>query len=159
MFDRRLAQCFDWGLLGVVALIGGIGLMTLYSAVTSGASDPHSMLFIKQTIWYGIGFFLMAGAFIFNYKFIEQWGNVIYGVCIMLLLSVEWFGKLIGGARRWLELGPISIQPSELVKIAVIIILARYYAKTVNARGGAPERADPADGPDPDTVCDYRQTA
>ena len=135
MFDRRLAQCFDWGLLGVVALIGGIGLMTLYSAVTSGASDPHSLLFMKQTIWYSIGFFLMAGAFIFNYKSLEQWGNVIYGLCIMLLLSVEWFGKFIGGSRRWLELGPVSIQPSELVKIAVIIILARYYAKTVNARG------------------------
>ena len=135
MFDRRLAQCFDWGLLGVVALIGGVGLMTLYSAVTSGASDPHSTLFMKQSIWYCIGFFLMAGAFLFSYKSIEQWGNVIYGACIMLLLWVEWFGKFIGGSRRWLELGPASIQPSELVKIAVIIILARYYAKMVNARG------------------------
>ena len=135
MFDRRLAQCFDWGLLGVVALIGGIGLMTLYSAVTSGASDPHSVLFMKQSIWYCIGFLLMAGAFLFSYKTIEQWGNVIYGLSIMLLLWVEWFGKYIGGSRRWLELGPASIQPSELVKIAVIIILARYYAKMINVRG------------------------
>ncbi len=135
MFDRRLAQFFDWGLLGIVVLIGGVGLLTLYSAVTSGASDPYSALFFKQTIWYCIGFVLMLGTFVFNYKAFERWGNVIYGVCIMLLLWVEWFGKYVGGSRRWLEVGPASIQPSELVKIGVIIILARYYAKMVNTRG------------------------
>ncbi len=135
MFDRRLAQCFDWGLLGIVALIGGVGLVTLYSAVTSGTANPYAALFLKQSIWYSIGFVLMIGVFLFSYKFIEQWGNVIYGACIVLLLWVEWFGKYVGGSRRWLEIGPASLQPSELVKLAVIIILARYYAKTVNTRG------------------------
>ncbi len=54
---------------------------------------------------------------------------------ILLLLWVEWFGKYVGGSRRWLEIGPASLQPSELVKLGVIIILARYYAKMVNTRG------------------------
>ncbi len=135
MFDRRLAQCFDWGLIGIIVLIGGAGLVTLYSAVTSGAADPRSALFFKQTVWYGIGFGVMICAFLFSYKSFEQWGNVIYGACIVLLLWVEWFGKYVGGSRRWLEVGPASIQPSELVKIGVIIVLARYYAKVVNTRG------------------------
>ena len=135
MFDRRLAQCFDWGLLGIVALIGGVGLMTLYSAVTSGNANHYAALFLKQTVWYCVGFVLMVGAFLFSYKSIERWGNAIYGACIVLLLWVEWFGKYVGGSRRWLEIGPASLQPSELVKLGVIIILARYYAKTVNTRG------------------------
>jgi rod shape determining protein RodA len=135
MFDRRLAQCFDWGLLGIVALIGGVGLMTLYSAVTSGTANPYATLFLKQTVWYCVGFVLMIGAFLFSYKYFEQWGNLIYGACIVLLLWVEWFGKYVGGSRRWLEIGPASLQPSELVKLGVIIILARYYAKMVNTRG------------------------
>ena len=137
MFDRRLVQCFDWGLLGIVALIGGVGLTTLYSAVRSeaGAANPYTHLFLKQTMWYCISFVLMIGAFVFNYKSIEKWGHVIYGVCIMSLLWVEWAGKYVGGSRRWLEIGPASLQPSELVKLGVIIILARYYAKVVNTRG------------------------
>ena len=135
MFDRRLAQFFDWGLLVIVALIGGVGLMTLYSAVTSGTANPYAGLFLKQGVWYGVGFVLMIGTFLFNYKSIEQWGNAIYGACIVLLLWVEWFGKYVGGSRRWLEIGPASLQPSELVKLGVIIILARFYAKMVNTRG------------------------
>jgi len=135
MFDRRLAQFFDWGLLGIVVLIGGAGLLTLYSAVNSGAANPYSAFFLKQTVWFCIGFVLMIGVFLFSYKMFEQWGNVIYGICIVLLLWVEWFGKYVGGSRRWLEIGPASLQPSELVKIGVIIILARYFAKTVNTRG------------------------
>ena len=135
MFDRRLAQCFDWGLLGIVALIAGAGLITLYSAVTSGSANPYAVLFLKQTVWCGVGFVLMIGTFLFDYKSFEQWGNTIYGICILLLLWVEWFGKYVGGSRRWLEIGPASLQPSELVKIGVIIILARYYAKAINTRG------------------------
>ena len=135
MFDRRLAQFFDWGLLGIVVLIGGVGLTTLYSAVTSGAANPYATLFLKQAVWYCIGFVLMVGAFLFSYKSIEQWGGVIYGMCIALLLWVEWFGKYVGGSRRWLEIGPASLQPSELAKLGVIIILARFYAKVINTRG------------------------
>ncbi len=135
MVDRRYFTYFDWGLLALTFLLGLVGLMTLYSAVMAGVPTPQKALFIKQLIWYGIGLAAMLVCLLFNYKLLERWGLVIYAICILMLVWVMFFGKYVGGSRRWLILGPVSLQPSELVKIAVIIVLARYYAKYVSSRG------------------------
>jgi len=135
MFDRRLIQYFDWGLLFVTALIGLIGLVTLYSAATAGGQAVLKTMYLKQLVWYGIGFFVMIFCFIFNYKHLDQWANVIYLSCNGLLVMVLLFGKFVAGSRRWLVLGPISVQPSELIKIAMIIALARYYSKAAGSAG------------------------
>ncbi len=135
MVDRRYFTYFDWGLLALTFLLGLFGLMTLYSAVMAGVPTPQKALFTKQLIWYGIGLSAMLFCLLFNYKLLERWGLVIYAICILMLVWVMFFGKYVGGSRRWLILGPVSLQPSELVKIAVIIVLARYYAKYVSSRG------------------------
>ena len=70
-----------------------------------------------------------------NYKLLDRWAPVIYAMCMFLLLYVLLFGKHVAGAQRWIMMGPFSIQPSELAKIAVIIILARYYSKLANIGG------------------------
>ncbi len=135
MFDRRLVTCFDWGLLGLTVLLGVVGIMTLYSAVSAGAGAHHSGLYMRQLMWYGVGFVVMVISFLFNYKMLERWAYLIYGICISLLAGVLLLGKTAGGAQRWLALGPVSIQPSEMVKIAVIIMLAAYYYKHADTRG------------------------
>jgi len=135
MFDRRLVQYFDWGLLGLVTLLSAFGLATLYSAVTAGGVSPHQTLYTKQIIWYGIGLVAMIFSFLFSYKTIEKWAGVIYGGCVSLLMAVLIYGRFAGGSKRWLILGPISIQPSEIAKVAVIIVLARYYSKFSSDRG------------------------
>ncbi len=135
MFDRRLVQYFDWGLLGLTLLLCAAGLLTLYSGVTAKAPTPQKIMFIKQLIWYGIGLSAMIASFLFDYKRLERWTSVIYIVCILLLICVLVFGKSVGGSRRWLVMGPVSIQPSELIKIALIIALARYYSKVSNKQG------------------------
>ncbi len=135
MFDRRLIKFFDWSLLGLTFLIGFIGLVILYSAVMAGDTGPHKILFIKQLIWYSAGLIAMVFCFLFNYRLLEKWAYAIYSICIILLIGVLFFGTYAGGARRWLILGPVSIQPSEIVKIAVIIVLARYYSKNACLTG------------------------
>jgi rod shape determining protein RodA len=135
MFDRRLAQHFDWGLLGLVVAISLMGLMALYSAVTAGADSSQHLLHIKQLIWYSGGLGVMVVSFLFNYKALERWGHIFYGLSVLLLVAVLFFGKSAGGSQRWLSMGPVSIQPSELAKIGVIIFLARYYSKNVGIRG------------------------
>jgi len=135
MIDRRLVQCFDWGMLGLTLLLAGVGVLTIYSAVTAGLPVPERMIYIKQLVWFGVGFFLMIVTFLFDYKKLDQWVFAIYAGSILLLVCVLIFGKHIGGARRWLALGPISVQPSEMVKIALIIILSRQYAKTATKKG------------------------
>jgi len=135
MFDRRLVQNFDWGLLGLTLLLGIIGLITLYSAVTAGMPEPQRVLCLKQLIWFCIGLVVMVVCFLFDYKLLERWGFPFYILCIALLIAVLILGKYAGGSKRWLALGPVSIQPSELIKIAVIIVVARYYSKVVNTIG------------------------
>ena len=135
MFDRRFVKYFDWGLLGMTVILGFLGLVTLYSAVSSATPTPQKTLYFKQLIWYGAGLTLMVISFLINYKLLDRWAHAIYAICILLLICVLLFGKYVGGAKRWLVLGPVSMQPSELVKIAVIISLARYYSKIASTRG------------------------
>ena len=135
MFDRRLIQYFDWGLMGLAILIGCIGLVTLYSAVTAETPTPQKMLFFKQLLWFSVGLVVMVATFLFNYKMLDRWAQPSYFVCIALLIAVLFFGKYVGGSRRWLIIGPLSFQPSELVKIAVILSLAHYYSKDAKTRG------------------------
>ena len=77
----------------------------------------------------------MVTCFLFDYKLLDQWAHPIYIICIILLIYVLLFGKSVGGSKRWLILGPVSVQPSELVKIGIIIILARYYSKFTKRSG------------------------
>ncbi|MEE8397777.1 MAG: FtsW/RodA/SpoVE family cell cycle protein, partial [Desulfobacterales bacterium] len=134
MFDRRLIQYFGWGLLGITLLLGLFGLGTVYSAVTAGA-NASKVLYVKQLIWFATGLVFMVVSVLINYKVLERWAPEIYLLCVVSLVAVLFFGKDAGGSRRWLLLGPITVQPSELAKIAVIAILARYYAKLVNVGG------------------------
>jgi rod shape determining protein RodA len=135
MIDRRFTKYFDWGLLGLTFMLAFLGLLTLYSAVTSSSAAPQKILYVKQLIWYGIGLGVIVVSLFFNYKLLDRWAPVIYIGSISLLVYVLVFGKYVAGARRWIVFGPFSIQPSELAKIAVIIILARYYSRLANTGG------------------------
>lgn len=135
MFDRRLVQYFDWGLLGLTLVLAVLGILTLFSAVTTAIEAPQRILYIKQMIWMVAGMTAMVVCFLFNYKALDRYAFFIYGVCILMLIAVLFYGKYVGGSRRWLSLGPVSVQPSEMVKIALIIVLARYYSRNVSPRG------------------------
>ena len=135
MFDRRLAQNFDWVLFGLSLVIAGIGLVALYSAVTAGTQTGERILFNKQLMWFGIGLGIMVVSFFFDYKYLDKLAPAIYVVTVVLLIFVHFFGIVGGGARSWLFLGPFYIQPSEIAKLTVIIILARYYSKVPTSNG------------------------
>ncbi len=135
MIDRRLIQNFDWGLLCLTAVLALIGLMTLYSAAMANPLHPQKTLFVRQTAWFGIGLFFLIVLLFFNYKLFERHAYTLYAGSIILLILVLLWGKHVSGAQRWLAVGGFSIQPSELAKIAVTIVLARYYARRMSDRG------------------------
>jgi rod shape determining protein RodA len=135
LIDRRLVQNFDWGLLGVTLLLAVFGFLTLYSATAMVSNESHKLIYIKQIIWFCGGFVVMIMAFMINYKSLDRWADIVYVFCIFLLLSVLVFGKLVAGSRRWLILGPFTIQPSELAKITIIIVLAKYYSTAASPKG------------------------
>lgn len=135
MFDRRLVEHFDWGLLALTLLLCTMGLGILYSAVTAGEANPQQAYCVKQMIWLGGGFAIMLFSLLFHYKVLEQWAPGIYIGSILLLVCVLLFGKYVAGSRRWLVMGPFTLQPSELVKITVIIVMARHYSRYATVGG------------------------
>ncbi len=135
MFDRKFVQYFDWGLLGLAVVLGGLGVLTLFSVVSADAAAGTKTLYYKQLTWFCGGLFFMVAAFLFNYKLLDRYAFAIYFFSVLLLVAVLVIGKVGGGSKRWLALGPVSVQPSEFVKLAVIIILARHYSKNAYTRG------------------------
>ena len=136
MFDRRLIENFDWGFLGIIFLICGVGLVILYSAVTAGydGAGVHS-LFKKQAVWMGAGVMIMMTSLVIDFRELDKLNLFIYTLCVGLLVSTYLFGKVGGGSQRWLVMGPIRMQPSELMKISLIISLAAVYSGNVSQEG------------------------
>jgi len=128
MFDRRLLTHFDWVLLLVVGLIAGIGILNLYSA-TSGWVSAGSPIYLKQTYWLGIGLILALAVSFVDYRHLEYCGFLLYWISMALLVGVLLFGRTSMGATRWLDLGIINLQPSEVMKIVIVITLAKYFSK------------------------------
>ncbi len=135
MFDRRLIIYFSWGFFGLTLCLVCVGIVTVYSAVAVGDSVSSSSLYIKQMIWYGVGLLVMAAVFMIDYRHFDRWAYGIYGVCQILLAAVLLFGSYGGGSKRWLGFGPVHLQPSELVKIAVVFVLAHYYSRAMEPKG------------------------
>ena len=129
MFDRRLIQNFDWVLLLLLLFIAAISIVNLYSATYAIRNAGGAQVFTKQIYWFLIGFFVLFVMTSFNYYRLERLANVFYFLSIALLILVLIVGKVTSGSQRWLGLGPISFQPSELAKISVVMVLARFFSE------------------------------
>ncbi len=137
MIDRRLIQHFDWPFLGLTLAIGGIGILTLYSSVAANAdvTEMRRLVYVKQAYWFGISSGVMILLILFSYRWLRRLAFPIYGLSVGLLLAVLLFGKEVSGSQRWLTLGPVSLQPSEMMKIGLVIMLAQYFSENASEEG------------------------
>jgi rod shape determining protein RodA len=126
MFDRRLVQNFDWVLLGLVLIICATGIVNLYSAGYNRQTGD-TPLYVKQLYWLAVGLVVLCVTLIYDYRHLEKLSYPVYILSILLLVAVMFGGKMVSGSRRWLPLGPLSFQPAELAKIAIILVLATYF--------------------------------
>ncbi len=119
---------FDWRLILAVLAIVGIGLINVYSVTSSEVAGSHGLEFAtKQIINVAIGLTLVGVVMIFDYRLYERLAYLIYGVNLLFLMVVPFLGVTRYGARRWLNLGFMAYQPSETMKFATILALARYF--------------------------------
>lgn len=134
MIDRRLVTNFDWTLLGIVVMICLLGVLNIYSA-----SAPYKLVgapyYFKQLNWMLFGLLISLLISGVDYHMFEDFAYWFYGGLIVLLLAVLLVGKTSLGATRWLDLGLFTIQPSELMKIGIILTLARFF-NNYHAVGG-----------------------
>jgi len=133
--DRRLLLNFDWTLLVLVLVISGIGLMNIFSTGYSLSGLRQTPLYLKQLQWIMIGLAAMVIAFSVDYRLIHRYAYVIYGVGVVLLVVVALYGYTTRGSQRWIALGGFMLQPSEMMKLALILALARYFDRHRSLQG------------------------
>jgi rod shape determining protein RodA len=115
---------FDWALFGSVGIILLFGLLNLYSATYDLTIAKY---FTDQIIWILGGIVLMFLVSLIDYHFFNRYAYFMYALTMVLLISVFFIGRSANGSQRWIHLGFFNIQPSEIVKIAVVVALARYF--------------------------------
>ena len=129
MMDRRLIENFDWSIIWALLAIICIGLLSIYSALyTQIQAHPTNNLFIKQIVWFSIGFAVMGCSLFIDYQRLKRLSPWLYYLVLTLLLIVLAFGKEAHGSKRWLEMGGFQFQPSEFMKVIIVIQLAGYLS-------------------------------
>jgi rod shape determining protein RodA len=140
-FDRRLITHFEW-LLPLLALaVCGLGAVTVYSATHTPGREGLSPLALRQLTWIAAGCVAMLASVTFDYRRLERSAPFIYALVLAGVFLVPFIGRVGGGSRRWITLGPVSLQPSEFMKVALVLVLARYLARTGEKRLGLRELA------------------
>ena len=111
-------------LLATAGLIA-IGILTVYSATT--VPGAHEGLWVKQLTWLGVAVVAAWLAAAIHYRVYDSLAYTLYVISLLLLVAVLLFGTSAMGAKRWLEIGPLRFQPSEIAKIATVFVLARRF--------------------------------
>jgi rod shape determining protein RodA len=123
--DRRLWRNFDFVLLGATILLIALGVAVIYSS-TLGTPDLADLPY-RQAIYAVLGLGIMFVVAAIDYRFLESFQKAIYVVAVALPAIVFIMGEITHGAQRWISARG-SVQPSELTKILVIVVLAKYLA-------------------------------
>ncbi|MDZ3831341.1 MAG: rod shape-determining protein RodA [Sphingopyxis sp.] len=118
-------QRFPWKLIALLTAITGFGILVLYSAAGGNWSPWAWQQGLRYLVFLSVA--LILGRF--PLRFFEDFSYLGYIGVAVLLLAVELLGFVGGGSQRWLNLGFMNLQPSELMKVAIVLALARFYAQ------------------------------
>jgi rod shape determining protein RodA len=119
-------RLLNWPFVAVVVLIGLVGYGMLYSAA-GGSHEPWAW---RHSVRFAVGLVLMLTIALTDIRFWFRWAYVIYGAALIGLIAVDVVGSISMGAQRWINLGLFQLQPSEVMKIALVLALARYFHGT-----------------------------
>ncbi|MDE0808006.1 MAG: rod shape-determining protein RodA [Alphaproteobacteria bacterium] len=119
---RKFLQ-LNWGLIALISIVAAVGFAMLYSAA-NGDWSPWAH---RQMIRYGVGLAMAICVALIDLRLLMKWSYATYGMVLVMLAAVEVAGEIGMGAQRWIDLGIFQLQPSELMKIALVLALARYF--------------------------------
>ena len=123
---KSFIASFDWVLFFLVLAIIAIGIFNLTSIANILPKPLHN----TQILWFTLGFFFFViPCASIDYRNYARFGNIIYGGGIAMLILVLIFGTDFNGSKRWINLGLFHMQPSELMKIAMVIFVAKFFAE------------------------------
>ena len=116
----------DWSLIVIVLLLSGVGLFTIY-----GIGSPESLVFFKKQFFFlGLGLLLMFSLSFFDYRVFKNYSSVLLVLYLFSLFSLFLVlsSQEIRGATSWFRLGSLNFEPIELIKIVIILLLAKYFS-------------------------------
>jgi rod shape determining protein RodA len=125
----------DWLMLAALGGLMLVGVLFVYSATMANESAAlipwYNQPWFRQFLWYGIGLGAMGTVCLVDYRILARWSLVIYCFVILLLIAVliPGVGADRFGARRWIDLGPFSLQPSEFAKVAFILAMGNFLSR------------------------------
>jgi rod shape determining protein RodA len=123
-----------WLYVLLLCAVAGVGYVALYSA-GGGAAEPYAA---KHAIRFGFGLVLMLCVAMVDIRLIARFAWVGYAIGVGLLVLVAMHGQVGKGAQRWIDLGPLQLQPSELMKITLVVALAAWFHRASWERLGNP---------------------
>lgn len=113
----------NWGLVFLLCLVGAISIAMLYSAA-NGHMRPWAT---RQLLHFAEGFAILFAVALTDLRFWLKYAYVIYLISLLLLVLGDISGTIGLGAKRWIALGPVQLEPSEVAKVALVLALARYF--------------------------------
>jgi rod shape determining protein RodA len=116
---------FDWSLLGMVLVLCTVSVLEIYSATLH---TKYTGFHTKQLFFIGGGLVAMFLFSKIDYHRLLDWAPWAYGVCLVALVAVKLVGHRVMGAKRWISIGPMHFQPSEWVKLVLVLVVASYFA-------------------------------
>ena len=117
---------YDYNLLAAVILLTCFGLVMLYSTSAYEAARDYgsdTFYFRKQALISIGAFVMLIGGSLVDYHWYIRWADKLYYLSVALLIATKFIGRTVNGARRWIYIGPVSFQPAELAKLAIILFL------------------------------------
>jgi rod shape determining protein RodA len=124
--DRRLLYNVDWVLAGSAIALALVGVAMVYSATLSGQNPD---LYLKQLGLVGLGTLALVVTATVDYRRLADRAMLLYALSALALVYVLRFGPVKAETRRWIEFGSFQLQPSELVKIAAAVVVAKIFAE------------------------------
>jgi rod shape determining protein RodA len=130
MRDENISGQLDWATIGLYAAMVLLGWLNIYAVgYDDSIGQPIFTLAVnsgRQLLFIGATFFIILGIVILDVRFYDAFAYILYGVLMVILLLVPFFGKEVGGNKAWIGIGSFGVQPSEFAKFATALAVAKY---------------------------------
>ncbi len=130
MFEHRLAVHIDWALLGAIGVLSAIGAAMVFSTTYDPAGGTVGAEFYRQLAALAVGAVALTACLMVDYRTLADRSLVIYAGLVAVLALTLLAGTEGGGAQRWVCVGPLCGQPSELARLVLALVLAAAYGRT-----------------------------
>ncbi len=130
MFEHRLGVYIDWALLGAIAILSVMGAAMVFSATYDSTSGSVGTEFYRHLVALAVGSVALVFCLMVDYRTLADRSWFVYAGLVAVLVLTLLAGTEQGGARRWIGIGPLSGQPSELARLVLALVLASVYARS-----------------------------